>query len=151
MASFLTYFPYFCVLGRILAIIFWEKMLTNTFKINLPLNRKIFSYLIDIELTIRPILTLTRPLRKKLRMRWFFDVFKVKESSFFKSDLTDPPQIFDAHLLENTNLSLSSFHFSVSFYIKIMFWFRWFYSLFERMRSKRKTMFIHTIHNFLSN
>ena len=34
--------------------------------------------------------SLRRPLRKKLRMRWFFDVFKVKESSFFKSDLTDP-------------------------------------------------------------
>ena len=42
-----------------------------------------------------------------------FRRFKVKESSFFKSDLTDPPQIFDAHLLEYTNLSPSSFHFSV--------------------------------------
>ena len=40
-------------------------------------------------------------------MRWFFDVSKVKESSFSKSDLTDPPQIFDAHLLENTNFSPS--------------------------------------------
>ena len=28
-------------------------------------------------------LTLTRPLRRRLRMRWFFDVSKVKESSFF--------------------------------------------------------------------
>ena len=28
-------------------------------------------------------LTLRRPLRKKLRMRWFFDVSEVKESSFF--------------------------------------------------------------------
>ena len=37
------------------------------------------------------ILTLTRPLRSKLRMRWFFDVSKVKESSFLKLDLTDPP------------------------------------------------------------
>ena len=38
-----------------------------------------------------PNLTLTRPLRRKLRMRWFFDIFLVKESSFFfKSDLTDP-------------------------------------------------------------
>ena len=55
-------------------------------------------------------LTLRRPLRKKLRMRWFFDVCKVKESSF-KSDLTDPPQIFDAHLLVNTDLSLSRFSF----------------------------------------
>ena len=27
---------------------------------------------------------LTRPLRRKLRMRWFFDVSKVKESSFFQ-------------------------------------------------------------------
>ena len=44
------------------------------------------------------LLTLTGPLRRKLRMRWFFDVSKVKLSSFFKSVLTDPP-----HLLENTN------------------------------------------------
>ena len=36
------------------------------------------------------LLTLTRPSRRKLRMRWFFDVSKVKESSFCKSDLTDP-------------------------------------------------------------
>ena len=44
-------------------------------------------------------------------MRWFFDVFKVKESSFFKSDLTEPPQIFDAHLSGNTDLSPSRLHF----------------------------------------
>ena len=49
------------------------------------------------------------------------DVSKVKESSFLKLELTDPPQIFDAHLLENTNFSPSSFHFSVAFYITIMF------------------------------
>ena len=48
-------------------------------------------------------------------MSWFFDVPKVKESSLFKSDLTDPPQIFDEHLLEKTDLSLSRFHFSVGF------------------------------------
>ena len=52
-------------------------------------------------------LTLTRPLLRKLRMRWFFDVSKVEESSFLESNLTDPPQIFDAHLLENTNLGPS--------------------------------------------
>ena len=34
---------------------------------------------------------------------------------FFKSDLTDSPQIFDAHLLENTDLSPSRFHFSLGF------------------------------------
>ena len=60
-------------------------------------------------------LTLRRPLRRKLWMRWFFDVSKVKESSFLKSDLNDPPQIFDAHLMVNTDLSPSTFHFSVSF------------------------------------
>ena len=60
-------------------------------------------------------LTLRRPLRRKLRMKWFFDISKVQESNFFKSDLTDPSQIFDAHLLENTDLSPSRFHFSVGF------------------------------------
>ena len=49
-------------------------------------------------------------------MRWFFDVSKMKESSYFKSDLTDPHQIFDAHLLETTDLSTSRFHFSVGFF-----------------------------------
>ena len=35
----------------------------------------------------------------------------MKKSSFFKADLTDPSQIFDAHLLEYTDLSPSRFHF----------------------------------------
>ena len=48
-------------------------------------------------------LTFRRPLCEKLRMRWFFDVSMVKESSFFKSDLTDPPQILNGHLLEYTD------------------------------------------------
>ena len=34
---------------------------------------------------------------------------------FFKSDLTDPPQIFGEHILKNTDLSSSRFHFSVGF------------------------------------
>ena len=55
------------------------------------------------------------------------DVSKVEESSFYKLDFTDPTQIFDAHRLEDTNLSPYSFHFSVGFYIKIMFWAKWFY------------------------
>ena len=40
---------------------------------------------------------------------------------FFKSDLTDPPQIFYAHLLENTNLSPSRFHFPVGFIARSCF------------------------------
>ena len=33
----------------------------------------------------------------------------------FFSSVTDPPKIFDVHLLENTDLSPSKFHFSVGF------------------------------------
>ena len=35
------------------------------------------------DLDFSQTLTLTRQLCRKLRMRWFFEVFKVKESSFF--------------------------------------------------------------------
>ena len=58
-----------------------------------------------------------------------------------------PPQIFDAQLLENADLSPSIFHFPVDFYIKIMFWVRWFYSLSERMRLKRKKRCLFTLTN----
>jgi len=44
-----------------------------------------------------------------------FRRFQGEEVEVFKSDLTDPPQIFDAQLLENTNLSPSRFYFSVCF------------------------------------
>ena len=62
---------------------------------------------------INQTLTLRRPLLRKLQMRWLFDASKVKKSSFFKSDLTDPPQNFDAHLLENNDCSPSRFHISL--------------------------------------
>ena len=62
------------------------------------------------------------PVAQKVVDEVVFDVSKVKKSSvFFKSDLTDPPQIFDAHLLKNTHSSPSSFYFSVGFYIKSCF------------------------------
>ena len=51
-------------------------------------------------------LTLRRPLRKKLRMRWFFDVSEVKESSFFKSDLTDPPSDFWCASFDNSRAAV---------------------------------------------
>ena len=47
------------------------------------------------------ILTLRRPLRRKIRMRCFLDISKVKESSFFKSDLTNPPSDFWYASFEN--------------------------------------------------
>ena len=59
-------------------------------------------------------LTLKCPLPKKNAHEVVFRHFQEVEF-FFKSDLTDPPQIFDAHLLENTDLSPSRFYFSVGF------------------------------------
>ena len=53
------------------------------------------------------------PVAQNVKDEVVFNVSKAKESFF--SDLTEPPQIFDAHLLENTNISPSSFHFSVGF------------------------------------
>ena len=41
------------------------------------------------------------PVAQKVADEVVSDVSEVKESSFLKSDLTDPPQIFHAHLLEN--------------------------------------------------
>ena len=60
-------------------------------------------------------LTLRRPLRRKLRMRWFFDISKVKDLSFVNRTSLTPHQIFDAHVLENTDLSPFRYHFSVGF------------------------------------
>ena len=68
------------------------------------------------------LLTLRRPLRKNFLIRWFFDVSKVKESSFFlnRTSLT-LLQISDAHLFENTDFSPSRFHFSVGFITRSCF------------------------------
>ena len=83
-------------------------------------------------------LTLRRPLHRKLRMRWFLDVSKGKESSFFKSDLTDPPSDFCCASFGNYRFKTFQISFFSGFYIKIIFWVRWFYNLFERMRLERK-------------
>ena len=104
-------------------------------------------FLVDALFVVTDLVSLThtRPLRRKLRMRWFFDVSKVKESSLFKSDITGPPKIFDALLLENTNLSHSSFNFSVIFIWRSCFKEVGYiaYSNEWDWREK-KTMFIHT-------
>ena len=50
-----------------------------------------------------------------------FDVSKVKESSFFKSDFTDSPQIFDAHLLENINNKPFKLSFFSGFFYQDLF------------------------------
>ena len=76
-------------------------------------------------------------------LRWRSRVFLNRTS------LT-PHQIFDAHLLENIDLSPSWVHFSVGF-IKIMFWATWFYSLFAQIRLKRKNRCLFTLTNLYSH
>ena len=64
---------------------------------------------------------------------------------FFKSDLTDPPSDFWCASFGKYRFKPFQISFFSGFYIKIIFWVRWFYSLFERMRLKRKRrMLIHT-------
>ena len=62
------------------------------------------------------------PVAQKVADEVVFRRFQGEGVEFLKSDLTDPLlEIFDAHLLENTNLSPSSFHFSVSFILSSCF------------------------------
>ena len=55
------------------------------------------------------------PVAQKVAVEVIFRHFRGEGVEFFTSDLTVPPQIFEAHHLENTKLSPSSFHFSVGF------------------------------------
>ena len=61
------------------------------------------------------------PVTQKTADEVVFRRFQGERVEFFKSDLTDPSQVFDAHLLENTDLSPSRFHFSVSFITRSCF------------------------------
>ena len=56
------------------------------------------------------------PVAQKVADEVVFRRFQGEGVEFFlnRTSLT-PPQIFDAHLLENTDLSSSRFHFSVGF------------------------------------
>ena len=52
------------------------------------------------------------PVAQKVAYEVVFRLFQGEGAEFFfKSDLTDVPLIFDAHLLKNTDLSPSRFHF----------------------------------------
>ena len=62
------------------------------------------------------------PVAQKVSDEVVFRRFKGEGVEFFlKLDLTDLPQIFNAHLLENTNLSSSSLHFTVGFISRSFF------------------------------
>ena len=73
-------------------------------------------YLVEREQTVNP----HTPVAQKDADEVVFRRFQGEGVEFFLNRTSlarvmSPPQIFDAHLLENTNLSPSSFHFSVVF------------------------------------
>ena len=89
-------------------------------------------------------LTLRRPLRRKLWMRWFFDVSKVKESSFFYFGPHWPTLRFLMRSTENTDLCPSRFYFSVGFISRSCFDSDGFIAYSNEWDWREKTMFIHT-------
>ena len=67
------------------------------------------------------ILTLTRSLRRKFGWGGFSTFRRWRSRVFLNRTSLIPPQIFDAHLLESTNLSPSGIHFSVDFISRSIF------------------------------
>ena len=70
---------------------------------------------------ILPTLTRRQPLRKKLRMRLFFDVSKVKESSFLIRPHCPPPLDYWCASFGKYQFYPFQLSFSVGFYNKICF------------------------------
>ena len=123
----------------------WDSRIKNDKKVKLRHRKKDLEYFRKFDSRERFIRKKMTIRMRFLRMR-FFDVSKVKESTFFKSDLTDSPSDFWCASFGNYRFKPFQISFFSEFYIKIMFCVRWFYSLFERMILKRKTMFIYTNH-----
>ena len=87
-----------------------NKNLTQQGKVLYELEKIAFKML-TVNLSLNP----HTPVAQKVADEVGFRRFQGEGVEFFKSELTDPPQIFDAYLLEKTNLSPSSFHISVVF------------------------------------
>ena len=86
------------------------------------------------------------PVAQKIADEVVFRRFQGRGVEFFfnRTSLT-PPSDFWWASFGKYRFNPFQISFFSRFYIKIIFWVRWFYSLFERMRLKRKrTMFIHT-------
>ena len=74
-----------------------------------------------------------------------FRRFQREALEFFKIGPHWPPSDFWCASFEKYQFKPFQISFFSDFHMKIMFWVRWFYSLFERMKLKRKkSMFMHT-------
>ena len=88
------------------------------------------------------------PVAQKNADEEVFRRFQGEGVEFFEIGPHWPPSDFWCASFGKSRLKPFQISFFSGFYIKIMFWVRWFYSLFERMRLERKkTMFIHTHHS----
>ena len=74
-----------------------------------------------------------------------FRRFQGEGVEFFKIGPHGPPSDFWCASFGNYRFKPFQISFLSGFYIKIMFWLRWFYSLFERMRLKRNKRCLFTL------
>ena len=85
------------------------------------------------------------PVAQKIADEVGFRHFQGEGVEFFQIGPLWPPSDFWCASFEKYQFKPFQLSFSVGFYVKIMFWVRWFYSLFEWMTlEKKRTMFIHT-------
>ena len=91
-------------------------------------------------------LTLTRPLRRKLRTWWLFDVSKVKKPSFLKQTSLTPSDFWCSFFGEYQFKPFQLSFFS-EFYTKIMFWVRWFYTYSHEWDWREKKRYLFTLTN----
>ena len=121
----------------------WDSRIKNDKKVKLRHRKKDLEY-------FRKFDSRERFIRKKWQLGWGFcgwgfSTFPRWRNRLFlnRTSLT-PHQIFDAHLLETTDLSPSRFHFSVGFISRSCFESDGFIAYSNEWDWREKTMFIHT-------
>ena len=87
--------------------------------------------------------TIRHPLRKKLRMRWFFDVSKVKELNFFNRPSVTPLRFFMRIFLKIPILAHPAFIFQRVFISRSFFESNGFIAYSKEWDLGEKSMFIH--------
>ena len=98
----------------------WDSRIKNDKKVKLRHRKKDLEYFRKFDSRERFIRKKMTIRMRFLRMR-FFDVSKVKESTFFKSDLTDSPSDFWCASFGNYRFKPFQISFSVSFILRSCF------------------------------
>ena len=115
----------------------WDSRIKNDKKVKLRHRKKDLEY-------FRKFDSRERFIRKKWQLGWGFcgwgfSTFpRWRNRLFLNRTSLIPPSDFWCASFGKYRLKPFQISFFNGFYIKIMFWVRWFHSLFERMRLKRK-------------